>query len=217
MGRRPGSGLEADCFFFPLSSNWPTSATLLLRPVRFRAFAERCLARTVGKRLHSPPLLPLHALFFSTEREIESNSRFVRLSFPRKKSRLRNLIGNLDEKPEANGESTNFRATVPVDRRCASRNLWLGLALVLRHVCVTHMITVVVTSRHTRAITGRTRTRAPLPPPQRRPPRQFASDKYTRVNRYSGQGIYSHAHTRVIRRAHRLTRTNSLAYQRIPA
>lgn len=164
----------------------------------------------------SPPPSSLRTILL-TEREIESNSRFVRLSFPRKKSRLRNLIGNLDEKPEANGESTNFRATVPVDRRCASRNLWLGLALVLRHVCVTHMITVVVTSRHTRAITGRTRTRAPLPPPQRRPPRQFASDKYTRVNRYSGQGIYSHAHTRVIRRAHRLTRTNSLAYQRIPA
>lgn len=214
MGRRPGSGLEADCFFFPLSSNWPTSATLLLRPVRFRAFAERCLARTVGKRLHSPPPPSSLRTILLTEREIESNSRFVRLSLP---GGLRNLIGNLDEKPEANGESTNFRATVPVDRRCASRNLWLGLALVLRHVCVTHMITVVVTSRHTRAITGRTRTRAPLPPPQRRPPRQFASDKYTRVNRYSGQGIYSHAHTRVIRRAHRLTRTNSLAYQRIPA
>lgn len=164
----------------------------------------------------SPPPSSLRTILL-TEREIESNSRFVRLSFPRKKSRLRNLIWKLDEKPEANGESTNFRATVPVDRRCASRNLWLGLALVLRHVCVTHMITVVVTSRHTRAITGRTRTRAPLPPPQRRPPRQFASDKYTRVNRYSGQGIYSHAHTRVIRRAHRLTRTNSLAYQRIPA
>lgn len=162
----------------------------------------------------SPPPSSLRTILL-TEREIESNSRFVRLSFPRKKSRLRNLIWKLDEKPEANGESTNFRATVPVDRRCASRNLWLGLALVLRHVCVTHMITVVVTSRHTRAITGR--TRAPLPPPQRRPPRQFASDKYTRVNRYSGQGIYSHAHTRVIRRAHRLTRTNSLAYQRIPA
>lgn len=160
-----------------------------------------------------PPPSSLRTILL-TEREIESNSRFVRLSFP---GGLRNLIGNLDEKPEANGESTNFRATVPVDRRCASRNLWLGLALVLRHVCVTHMITVVVTSRHTRAITGRTRTRAPLPPPQRRPPRQFASDKYTRVNRYSGQGIYSHAHTRVIRRAHRLTRTNSLAYQRIPA
>lgn len=161
----------------------------------------------------SPPPSSLRTILL-TEREIESNSRFVRLSFP---GGLRNLIGKLDEKPEANGESTNFRATVPVDRRCASRNLWLGLALVLRHVCVTHMITVVVTSRHTRAITGRTRTRAPLPPPQRRPPRQFASDKYTRVNRYSGQGIYSHAHTRVIRRAHRLTRTNSLAYQRIPA
>lgn len=168
--------------------------------------------------LSPPPSSPRTILFNGTRDRIELSIRAVIFSRgTRKKSRLRNLIGNLDEKPEANGESTNFRATVPVDRRCASRNLWLGLALVLRHVCVTHMITVVVTSRHTRAITGRTRTRAPLPPPQRRPPRQFASDKYTRVNRYSGQGIYSHAHTRVIRRAHRLTRTNSLAYQRIPA
>lgn len=165
-----------------------------------------------------PSFLSTHYSFNGTRDRIELSIRAVIFSRgARKKSRLRNLIGNLDEKPEANGESTNFRATVPVDRRCASRNLWLGLALVLRHVCVTHMITVVVTSRHTRAITGRTRTRAPLPPPQRRPPRQFAPDKYTRVNRYSGQGIYSHAHTRVIRRAHRLTRTNSLAYQRIPA
>lgn len=167
----------------------------------------------------SPPPSSLRTILFNGTRDrIELSIRAVIFSRgARKKSRLRNLIWKLDEKPEANGESTNFRATVPVDRRCASRNLWLGLALVLRHVCVTHMITVVVTSRHTRAITGRTRTRAPLPPPQRRPPRQFASDKYTRVNRYSGQGIYSHAHTRVIRRAHRLTRTNSLAYQRIPA
>lgn len=49
MGRRPGcSGLEADCFFFPLSSNWPASATLLLQPVRFRAFVERRLLRTLA-------------------------------------------------------------------------------------------------------------------------------------------------------------------------
>lgn len=63
MGRRPGSGLEADCFFFPLSSNWPTSATLLLRPVRFRAFA---------KGLSLSPF-PSVSTILLMEREIESN------------------------------------------------------------------------------------------------------------------------------------------------
>lgn len=181
MGRRPGSGLEADCFFFPLSSNWPTSATLLLRPVRFRAFAERCLARTVAKGLSLSPF-PSVSTILLMEREIESNRAkkhgginflpviipdSVLLSFLRGFFLLKGQIRQLREfnttkRQKPNGLDEFAVATVPVDRRCASRNLWSGLALVLRHVCVTHMITVVVTSRHTYAIApaAHTSTRA---------------------------------------------------------
>lgn len=179
MGRRPGSGLEADCFFFPLSSNWPTSATLLLRPVRFRAFA---------KGLSLSPF-PSVSTILLMEREIESNRAkkhgginflpviipdSVLLSFLRGFFLLKGQIRQLREfnttkRQKPNGLDEFAVATVPVDRRCASRNLWSGLALVLRHVCVTHMITVVVTSRHTYAIApaAHTSTRAG-------PPRQFA-------------------------------------------